>query len=311
VSPVTGYAHPDFARVYAYMGEPVSLVASGGTLLRRKIAGTSLSDLTGCYPFFCCADWSALGDDLAAIGKDDVSVVLVADPFADDRAEQLEQDFGFARPFKTHYVADLSRPLASFIPSERMREARSAARRLDVEVAPSPAGLVGDWLALWDRSRHAQDSSGENRLSREAAERLFSLPGVTVLCAIDRERTVGMHVEVQQGDIVHGHFATYDPEYYRFGVSTLLTVFELEHFASRARFYNHGGVPGTRDGQNGLSRFKRDFSNTTRMAFLCGSVFDSAAYDRLAGHKAASQPGFFPAYRAFDQAGKACHDTPE
>lgn len=310
MSPATGYAHPDFAKVYAHIGEPVSLVASGGTLLRREIAGTSLTDLTGCYPFFCCADWSALGDDLAAIGKDDVSVVLVTDPFIDDRAEQLEQDFGFARPFKTHYVADLSKPLASFIPPERMREARSAARRLDVEVAPSPAAWVGDWLALWDRSRHAPDPSGENRLPREAVVRLFEVPGVVVIRATDRGRTVGMHVEFHQGDIVHGHFAAYDPDYYRLGVSTLLNVFELEHFASRARFYNHGGVPGVQDGQNGLSRFKRDFSNTTRTAFLCGSVFDSAAYDRLAGHKAGSQPPFFPAYRAFDQAGKACQDAP-
>jgi hypothetical protein len=309
VSPATGYAHPDFAKVYADVGEPVALVASGGTLLRRKIAGTSRSDLTGCYPFFCCADWSALGDDLATIATDAVSVVLVTDPFVDRRAEQLGRAFGFARPFKTHYVADLSEPLASFVPSERMREARSAARQLEVEVASSGAAWAGDWLALWDRSRHARNPSGENRLSRQAVERLFGVPGVTVIRAIDRGRTVGMHVEVQQGEIVHGHFATYDPDYYRLGVSTLLTVFELEHFASQARFYNHGGVPGAQDGPTGLSRFKRDFANTTRTAYLCGSVLDPAAYDRLTSRAAGSEAAFFPAYRAFDPAGETCQDT--
>jgi len=306
-----GYAHPDFAEVYADIGEPVSLECSGGTLLRRQIPSTRQRDLTGCYPFFACADWSGLGDDLTTLGQnDDVSLVMVTDPFLEARTEWLEQIFGFVRPFKTHYVADLSKPLESFVPSDRFREARNAARLLDVEVSPSPAAMVEDWISLWERSRHARQPSGENRLSREATGRLFRVPGVVVLRALHRGRTVGMHVELQQGDVVHGHFAIYDPEYYRLGVSTLLNIYEMEHFTGRARFYNHGGVPGLRDRQTGLSRFKQDFSNTTRTAFLCGSIFDQEAYQRLTAHKIDPEPAFFPAYRAFDRSGRACQKMP-
>jgi hypothetical protein len=110
-----------------------------------------------------------------------------------------------------------------------------------------------------------------------------------------------MHVEVQQGEIVHGHFAAYDPEYYGSGVSTLLNVRELEHFATRARFYNHGGVPGSDDRRTGLSRFKQAFSNTTRTAFLCGSILDASAYARLTADRPAPEPAFFPAYRTLDR----------
>lgn len=309
MSPVMGFAHPDFAQVYADLGQPVSLAGSGGTLLRRRIAGTDQTDLTGCYPFFCCADWSALDDDLALLRQDDVSLVLVADPFCEAPVERLARLFDFARPFKTHYVADLSKPLASFVSPDRIRQARKAARELEVEVAPSPPAMVDDWLSLWERSRHADHASGETRLSREAAERLFRVPGIVVIRALHRGRTVGMHVEVQQGDVIHGHFATYDPECYRLGVSALLNLYELEYFAARARFYNHGGVPGREDRQNGLSRFKQDFSNTTRTAFLCGSVLDPAAYARLTTRKIDPGSAFFPAYRALDQAGEACHDN--
>jgi len=299
--PAAGYAHPDFGRVYANLGEPVALAHCGGTLLRRPIPATRQHDLVGCYPFFCCANWEALGDDLAGLAQDDVSLVMVADPFVEGPEERLEPLFDFARPYKTHYIADLSKPLASFVPSSRLREARNAARTLEVEVAPPGPTTVDEWLGLWRRSRHASQPSGQNDLSREAVERLFGVPGVTIVRALDGERTVGMHVEVQQGDIVHGHFATYDPEHYGSGVSTLLNVRELEHFATRARFYNHGGVPGSDDRRTGLSRFKQAFSNTTRTAFLCGSILDASAYARLTADGPAREPAFFPAYRALDR----------
>lgn len=303
----TGYANPDYAGIYSALGAPVALPISGGTLLRRKIPGTDMHDLMGCYPVFCCADWSALRGDIAALGQGDVSVVLVADPFLDGGKDRLSQIFDIVRPFKTHYIADLSQPLDHFVPAKRLREAHRALRKLEVEVAPTPSALVDDWMDLQARSRHAAHASGVNRLSRDEAARLFDLPEIVILRALDRGRTVGMHVEIQQGDVVFGHFATYDPDAYRLGVSPALHLCELEHFTGRARWYDHGGVPGTEDANNGLSRFKQDFSNTTRTAFLCGSVLDRDAYDRLSAQGITAKDFYFPAYRAAER-GRPRHD---
>ena len=308
VNGATGYAHPDYARVYADIGEPVFLPASRGSLLRRRIPGTGLHDLMGCYPLFCCENCLALGDDIAGLRHENISLVLIADPFFEGGPEQLQETFDFVRPFKTHYVADLSQPLDSFVSHSRRRAAHKALRKMDIEVTRAPLDLVDDWMALQRTSRHGAQASGINVLSKAEVERLFGIPGIVILRAVHAGQTLGMHVEIQQGDVVYGHFATYAPEAYRLGVSTALHLSELEHFAGRARWIDWGGVPGVDDTQNGLSRFKQEFANTTRIAYLCGSVLDQDGYGMLCERQGA-RTTYFPAYRN-SESGKARYNPP-
>jgi hypothetical protein len=49
------------------------------------------------------------------------------------------------------------------------------------------------------------------------------------------------------------------------------------------------------DGADGLRRFKCGWTNTTRMAYLCGRIFDRAKYRRLAEGKGVRD--YFPAHR--------------
>lgn len=86
----TGYSSDAFADVYRNFGTPRPLPACGGAVLLRPIADTGLTDAVGFYPLFSCQNWDNLSADLMDLGRECVSLVLVADPFAPIGEPDLE-----------------------------------------------------------------------------------------------------------------------------------------------------------------------------------------------------------------------------
>src|SRR3989442_1604609 len=106
-----GYADPAYAAALGHIGVPRRLPRCGGSILVREIGDTGHLDGVGPYPLFVCSDWNALGDDLHDLNRDLVSVVLVTDPFGNWSRPRLESSFpDLCRPFKDHFVVDLSTP---------------------------------------------------------------------------------------------------------------------------------------------------------------------------------------------------------
>src|SRR3989442_15260848 len=111
----TGYLHPGYAESLAEFGVPRPLPRSGGWILVREISGCSTRDATGCYPLFACRNWSLLHDDLNDLRKDIVGLSIVTDPLGEYDTTYLRQSFPDAvRPFKEHFIVDLSRSVQSF-----------------------------------------------------------------------------------------------------------------------------------------------------------------------------------------------------
>src|SRR5689334_22701878 len=109
-----GYAAEEYARSLAEFGEPLKLPRSGGWLLARELPQGGGRDAAGCYPLFSCCDWNSLGADMKDLPEDIVTVSLVADPAASPPSDQLRELFpDVCYHYKDHYLADLSRPLAS------------------------------------------------------------------------------------------------------------------------------------------------------------------------------------------------------
>ena len=77
---MTGYLHPGYAESLAEFGKPHPLARCGGHLLARQIANSGCLDALGCYPLFCCQDWTRLREDLEELRGRMVSVALVTDP---------------------------------------------------------------------------------------------------------------------------------------------------------------------------------------------------------------------------------------
>src|SRR5207253_711681 len=109
-----------------------------------------LQDAMGCYPFFACAKWSRLIEDLDDLTTELVSVALVTDPFGDYDVALLKECFkDLVFPFKQHFVTDLSRAPDTFVNAHHRRNVRNGLRRLRIEKCEVPSTLLDDWTALY------------------------------------------------------------------------------------------------------------------------------------------------------------------
>ena len=134
---MNGYLHDDYARSLQEFGEPRFLPRCQGWVLVRRIPNSEELDAMGCYPLFCCREWSELAADLSAL--DLVSVSMVPDPFGDYTFKYLQQSFpDVAYPFKEHFVVAPNKEHAAGISKHHRYYSRRALQELRVEVYETP-----------------------------------------------------------------------------------------------------------------------------------------------------------------------------
>jgi hypothetical protein len=293
-----GYLSSEYAASQAECGQPLRLPCSGGWLLERQIPGSEAVDATGLYPIFCCSDWSALGDDLAALGGRHVSLVLVTDPFGPPDPSALAKTFnhGLAH-YKDHHVIDLDVPLDRSASPHHRRNARKALARLKVQEIDQPLAWLDTWCDLYARliGRHA--ITGVSSFSRESFKRQLAAPGLAAFGAIaDTRERVGMILWYCQGDVGYYHLAAYSPRGYAENASYALLWVSAERLRGRVRWLSLGaGAGATCDGADGLTRFKRGWSPLVRPAYLAKHVARPQRYAELCRDRPVTD--FFPAYR--------------
>jgi hypothetical protein len=294
-----GYAHPAYAAALSEFGHPRELIKSGGWILKRPVPGTSAWDAMGCYPLFACPNWSLLRDDLEAIG-DLVSLVVVTDPFGDYTEETLQRSFtDLVVPFKEHFIVDLQHHPETFVHSHHQRNARNALREITVERAAQPSDFLDDWNRLYARLIERHGFKGMARFSAESFARQFKVPGIELFRAVHDGRSIGITLWYIDGEHGYYHLAAYDETGYELRASFALFWRALEHFkAVGLRWLGLGAGAGIdNDTLDGLTRFKRGWSNANRPTFLCGRIFDRAEYRRLSEVAGMTAGSYFPAYR--------------
>jgi hypothetical protein len=306
----TGYLTSAYADSLSEVGVPVALARSGSWLLRRAVA-PGITDVMGPYPLFCCRDWSALAADLSELAipgnrdRDDdapVSVVVVTDPFGDCRPSTLLSAFPErVVPFKEHFVADLTRPLSSFVSAHHRRYALRDG--VAVEACAEPLAWIDDWCALYENlcARHA--IRGIPALSRSAFTRQLAVPGLNAFRASADGVTLGMVLWYRQGEVAYYHLAAYSDEGYRQRASFPLFWFSFGQLAAAGVGWASLGAGASAgqgaggQGSDGLVRFKRGWSTGTRNTYLCGRIFRPDVYATLARERGGSASRYFPAYR--------------
>jgi len=291
-----GYAGRAYAESLSEFGDLLRLPRCGGYLLRRPIPGTDRHDAMGCYPLFFCADWSALEADLAELRGGIVSVSLVADPFGDHSAAQLESAFDVVNPYRVHYIVDLEAPPEKTGSRHHRREARKALEKIQVEVCKDPPGFSGDWNKLYQALAVRHGIRGIRAFSRRAFERQLAIPGIVVHLAWCGGRLVGAQLFFQQDDVVHCHLGAVVDEGYETGAFYAMDRFAIGYFSGRARKLDLGGGAGLAStGDDGLSRYKKGWATETVPVCFCGRVADRDRYEALAPPSGGT--GYFPAYR--------------
>jgi hypothetical protein len=293
---MTGYADPLYAQSLGDIGAPVALAGSGGFLLRRTIEA-SLADATGTYPFLLCNDWAALAGDLASLAGKLVSVVAVPDPLGGHTPDDLRAAFPDRLvPFKTHYVIDLQAPEHRYGEHHR-RNVRIAHEGVEVQRLADPSSAGETWPKLYAGliERHAID--GPAAFSQGALSRQLAVPGLSVFCARQGQRVVGMALFYAVSDDAYYHLGAYDEAGYAAKASYALFDRAIAWFRRQGfhRLLLGSGAGLSSDGTDGLSRFKRGWATGTVPGYLGGRILDKAAYRALSGNRGTD---FFPAYRA-------------
>ena len=293
-----GYLHPAYAASLSEFGTPRLLPASGGWVLERAIPGTASRDAMGCYPVFCCDNWTALADDLSTIEDQMVSLSLVADPFGQYSCELLRRAFpDVVRPFKEHYVVELGRVPRDFVTGHHLRNAKRGLRSLEIEVCREPAQLESEWTRLYDTLIARHGLLGLHRFSRFSFARQLRVPGCVALAARRDGEVVGMLLWYAQGDAAYYHLGAFSSAGYELRASFALFHAAIDYFeGTGCRRLSLGGGAGLRaEAGDGLGRFKRGWSTGTRIAYHCGRILNRRRYEELS--KQCPHGGFFPVYR--------------
>ncbi len=294
-----GYASREYAESLDEFGKLHELPRCGGWLLTSQTPTPNLYDAVGCYPLFCCQDWSAIGADLKAIADGFVSVRMVTDPFADVDISQLQAAFpDVCYEYKHHFVTDLTMPLDTIVASHHRRNVRKALDALTVRQVTADAEFCSDWQKLYDNLVARHGIQGVARFSRLAFQRQAKVAGFTAFSAADDNGTCGMTLWYVQGNVAYYHLGAYSDRGYERGASFALFWKALEYFASiGVRWAALGAGAGLKSADSGLTRFKRGWATHSRPAYFCGRILQPAAYAKLTVGRTATA-GFFPAYRA-------------
>jgi hypothetical protein len=294
-----GYAHPHYALSLQEFGEPRELPHCGGWILVRPIPGTPYKDATGCYPLFACRDWTKLHEDLEQVCSDLVSLSLVTDPFSEIAPAYLEKCFDIAKPFKTHYIADLSYPLQDIVHKSHKYDARKALQVMDIEISYQPVQYLDDWIRLYNNliSKHA--ITGINKFSAKCFEVQLSMPGMLMFLGRLGAEVVGATLVLIHDQVAYAHLSAFSSKGYQIGASHGTHWMMLGYCSEHGiRYLDMGGAAGINENpSDGLSKFKKGYSNDRKMVYFCGRVFDRQKYESICQLKQITTANYFPAYR--------------
>lgn len=294
------YGLSEYAQSLAEFGSPLWLPYSQGHVLLRPIPGAGAVDATGCYPLFACAEPGGLVEDLATLrASGAVSLTLVTDPLGKFTGSDLETTFSaLARPYKAHYLVDLTGDPAQLGTAHHRRNARRCARQATFATCEHPGAHLDTWTRLYDHLIDRHQITGTARFSRRAFAQQLELPGAMLVQAVDAQaKVLGMQLWFTDAKRAWHHLSAYSPAGYRQGgVSYGLMAHALVELKARGVMVaDLGAGAGLQDAAaDGLSRFKKGWSTHTRNAWLCGAVLDPDRYAELAGGQ---RTAYFPAYR--------------
>jgi GNAT acetyltransferase-like protein len=302
VTPVAvgGYLDGAYAASLSEYGTPTLLPRSGAWVLERPIDGFPYRDALGCYPLFACPSWEELPADLERMPAGVVALSAVPDPFGEYDLPHLRRCFpDLVRPFKEHFVTDLRRRPREYVGRHHRRYAAKSLREIHVDCVDDAESVVDDWVPLYSVLVDRHGIVGIPAFSRTAFAAQLAVPGIVVFRAVSGGETAGMLLWYVQGEVAYYHLGAYSELGYETRASFGLFSSALEYFAGAGvRWVNLGagaGIDGA--GTDGLTRFKRGWSTGSRLAYICGRIFDRAAYARLVSMTGGSPTGYFPAYR--------------
>jgi hypothetical protein len=254
----------------------------------------------GTYPVFCCDNWNALADDLNDLSIDLVSIVLITDPFGKYNRATLELCFDNTIKLKDHYVLDLTRPLNESISKSNRTAAKLALRNLQVRIVPKPLISIDTWMTLYGSMVDRLNIKGIRKFSRDGIEQQLNTPGAMLFEAKSGDQGVGLDVVFVDNDVAYGHACAFNEEGYKARASYATRWSIIEHLQGKVHYLDFGGGLSTKEAgeSDGLTAYKKRWTNCTKPVFICTSVRNQKLYTQLTNQFGSMKSNYFPNYRA-------------
>jgi hypothetical protein len=296
---VGGYASSQYAHSLAEFGEPLSLHRSVGWILATAIPNSCYRDAFGPYPLFAAEHPELLVQDFAELPRDLVSLYVVADPLREDQLPAYELAFDFVRPYKLHYVVDLSITFDKYLGYHHRRYAARALEQIQVILANDPAAFATEWTDLYGALCARHSITGMRRFSRPAFDAQLRVPGCHYFRAFHGEELVGGLVCYLDRGRAYGHLISTTALGQRLLAQYALYWTAIEYFRGCATTLHLGGLPDEPAPEKSrLAFFKSRWSTSTRMAHFCGRILNRKIYDCLTDRAGSKAGDLFPAYRS-------------
>ncbi len=296
---MNGYLAEDYAWGLKEVGRPKFLQHSGSWVLERAIPDSAYKDLAGCYPLMLCSRWSGLKKDLLGL-KRYASFTMVADPLADISARELRVLFpDLFEKFKSHHLVDLDANFEQEFSSNHVRNAKKALKTLVVRREENTRKMLGPWTELYANLVRRHNITGVSAFSDSSFEAQLRTPGMVVYSACLGDEVVGIVLYYKINNCVYYHLGAYTSRGYDLKASFGIFKTAIQDFSDEGILcLNLGGGAGlSENSDDGLTRFKRGWANTTRPAYLCGKILNQDLYDELVAGRIHEAGQFFPAYR--------------
>ncbi len=298
---LTGYQHKYYAESLTEFGKPVELKHSGAWVLERSIPESDFKDIVGCYPLFCCRDWTQLPQDIKEMEKKWVSFSLVTDPFGSFTQDLLRENFtDVCSSYKKHFILNLNSDFEKTISSHHKRNVKKGIKALSVTTVEEPLLLLDSWIELYNLLIEKHHINGVSGFSGTSFKKQMVTPGLTMFKASYENHIAGIVLFFEKEDTVYYHLGAYDEMGYKLQASYAIFWKAIHYFADKGfRWLNFGAGSGIQENQtDGLSRFKKGWANDTRTAYFCGKILNPEVYNELVQNSKGKSNGFFPAYRS-------------
>lgn len=298
MSSLLAYADPAYVQSLGEFGQPLFLPRSRGALLKRPVAAIGAWDAMGSYPLFNCSDWGALGQDLAELEGQLVSVALTTDPFGDFDPVRLAEWFpDRCVPFKHHFVSDLRSPRA--LDKHHRYYVKRALGALELRIHHNPIEYLDEWCSLYSQLCSRHRLTGIKAFSREGFAKQLKQQGMVLIGAWKAQELVSAHLWLQSNAVAYSHLAASNEVGYAFSAAYALYATAIEYFKGKRQWICWGAGAGlSSESNDGLTRFKRGFATGTRQVYFCGRVLNPAKYAEFSSQPTLLPSRYFPAYRS-------------
>jgi hypothetical protein len=301
------YRSKQYADCFLDLGESYRLANTDSYLIKKPFKD-GYYDLYSPYPILDFHKKQAFShidliSDISSISDGNIlAATIITNPLLKWEEIPVGDDpwcWSYCKKYKTHYYIDFKNDLD--LPTNHKRNIKKALNKLEIRInlTKTPDQKAESFTSMYKNLVEKHSISGFADFSDDYFRQLFKVPGILLAEAFCKgsDEPCGQITYLLDGDYAYYHLAAYNSQGYAnnasFGIMYSMINYFKELGISKLLLGSYPGNIETED--NGLLRFKRGFSNSSRQNFILGKILNKSKYNEFSQGKSGE---FFPLYRS-------------